>query len=192
MSDSIPTKIRSFISSHKKLTYWVGGGILVILILIVGLFATANFVVTSTPERSDDVASFMHRFETAIPLVPLGGTPEEVAAAIDANYTPFVSPELLAAWKADPANALGDPAGDATYAGMRVKSIRNVGVLSYIVKAYLQERTPVTIPGLGSGTAKRDVPVTFGVSWKGNSWKITEYALGHGTDDEAATTTPVQ
>ncbi len=188
MSEPTQNNLSSFISrNRKRLALWVGGGIVVVLVLVVALFFVANLVITPTPERSDQVGAFIHEFETPITLVPLGATNEEIVAAMDTQYKKYLSSELLAAWKADPSKALGDPAGDTTYAGIRVKSIRNVGPLTYVVKAYLQERTPVTIPGLGTGLAKRDLPVTFGVAWRGFSWKIVEFTDGHG---ENATSTP--
>lgn len=185
------TRAKSFVSRNKKLIgFWLAGVVAVLVFLAVSLYFFAGFIVTPNAERADRVAAFIHEFETKVPLVSLASTTEEIHTSMDTLYTPYLSDDLLAAWKADPATALGDPAGDVRYAAIRVKSVRNVGVLSYVVKAYLREERPVTIPGLGSGMAKREVPVTFGVAWRGLSWKIVEYSLGHGDEVPTATTTP--
>jgi hypothetical protein len=189
MNDSILTRIKSYYASHKKLVVWGGGIAAVLIVIMVSLYFFAGFLVTSTAERSDSVAAFLHEFEESMPLVPLGGTPEEVAKAMDTHYADYISSDLLAAWKANPAAALGDPAGGPIHTGIRIKSVKNVGLLSYIVKAYVVEEVPVTIPGLGSGMAKRDIAVTFAVAWRGFSWEITEYALGH--DGAAPEGTPI-
>lgn len=53
------------------------------------------------------IRAMVLEFGTKLKNVPLSGTKEAAIQAIRENYGPYVSPELLAAWEADPIKAPG-------------------------------------------------------------------------------------
>ncbi len=164
-------------------------GLAIILTLVAVVFGSASGIVAHTPERSDQVAEFIGNFGETVDLVQLSGTPEEAAAAMEAQYPSFVSRDLLDRWKADPSLAVGRR-GNVAIEGITVKSVRNVGPLSYVVRARIIEKVPVTIPGLGTGTMKQEREVFFGVVYQGGWWKIIEYSVAPA-EEEAPAVVPV-
>jgi hypothetical protein len=143
-----------------------------ISIVLAGLFLWYAYATTAhTPEKSDDVAALVTAFGKEIESVPLMGTPEEAKAAMEILYPKYVSRELLDAWKADLAHAPGKRTSNQRPVSIRVSSVRNVGVGSYIVKAHIIEETKT-----GTTTEKNDgALILLGVMHVGNDLKITEY-----------------
>ena len=178
---NLPTYLKQH---YKLIAYWIAGTIAALVLLAVLAFYFAGLIVAPTSERSDQVVKFMHGFGDTLGTVSLASSTEEIASSMDASYKPYLSDELLAAWKADPTQALGKTPDGVMLAGIRIKSVRNVGILSYVVKAYVETRTPVTIAGVGSGLMHGEKPYTFGVTWRGAGWKITEISESHAAPIE--------
>lgn len=125
----------------------------------------------ATPERSDEVAQFVTEFGKNLESVPISGAPAEAASAMDALYAPYVLPDLLASWKANPASAPGRTTSNPRTVGIRVSSVQNVGPGTYVVKGYLIEETKT-----GTTTDENDGQgIILGIIRIGNEWKIVEY-----------------
>ena len=177
---SLLAHTQSFLKNHYKRTLlWGGGGIAVLLVLAALLFYFAGLVVTPTTERSDQVVEFIHDFGDAVALVNVSSTTEEHAAVMETAYAPYLDPSILDEWKANPALAFAGVPPGAQPVALRVKSVQNTGILSYVVKVFVQTQTHITIPGLGIGVAKGEFPFTFGIGWRGFGWKIIEFTPGH-------------
>lgn len=178
-------KLPTIIREHWKLImYWAAGSIVAIALLAWGVFFAAERILAPTAERSEQVVEFVRGFGETLDDVSLASSTEEIAASMDAQYGPYLSDELLASWKSDPALALGRQKDGSVPSGIRIKSVRNVGQLSYTVKAFVETRTPAVVPGLGSVNAIGERPYTFGIAWRAGGWEIVEYAEGHAAPIE--------
>lgn len=142
------------------------------LLITALVFAYVYYTIAPTPEKSDDVAHFISEFGKQIESVPLNdGTQESIEAAMDALYTPYVSPALLASWKKDPSHALGRYAASPRPVGIHVSSVKNVGIGAYIVKAYVKEE----VKAAGETTITDGKRILLGVTLRGKKLQITEY-----------------
>lgn len=178
-------KLPTIIREHWKLIiYWAIGSIVAIIALASLVFYFAGLVLAPTSERSDQVVAFMNEFGDRLDDVSLASSTEEIAASMDEQYGPYLSDDLLASWKNDPSIALGKTKAGVIPDGIRIKSVRNVGTLSYTVKAFIKERVPTVVPGLGAVHAVGEKPYTFGVVWRGGGWEIVEYSEGHAAPIE--------
>lgn len=150
---------------------WIFASLGAVLVLASLIFAFAYHQVGATPERADDVAEFVVTFGKTIESVPLAGSREEAIAAMEALYPPFVSRSLLDVWEADVSKAPGRTTSNPRTVGIRTASVQNVGIGTYVVKAYLVQETKTAT------TTERDdgQAVVFGVIRLGNSWQIVEY-----------------
>lgn len=148
------------------------------ILLVLGslILAFAYHEVGATPERSDEVAAFVHDFGEEIGSVSLTGPRAEAVSAMQTLYAPFVSPSLLTVWEEDISRAPGRNAAHPHPTGIRVSSVQNVGVGTYVVKGYVTEETKI-----GTTTDQADGQgIIIGVIRLGNSWQIVEYQLRTG------------
>lgn len=148
----------------------VGDAIIAIVslfLILASLFFAYTGRLVPTPEQADQVAEFVTEFGTELNQIPLSASPAEATAAMEARYKIYVSPELLASWEADIANAPGRINGKPDPVGIRVSSVRNVGIGSYVVKGYI-------LYGEGSDKTEGE-RVTLGVDRDGDRWEIIEY-----------------
>lgn len=147
------------------------------LILLLGslLLAYAYHQVGATPQRSDDVVSFVRDFGEKLNQVAL--LAPDAPAQIEAQYAPYVSRDLLEKWKADPKSAPGHLTSSPWPSGIRVSSVQNVGVGTYIVKASIIEEANVATTTEEVG----ETPIILGVIRLGISWQIVEYQLRTGS-----------
>ncbi len=150
---------------------WVFAVLGVLLVLVALLFSYAYQQTGATPERSDEVAKFVGTFGKQFESVPLDGPRKEAIAAMDALYTPYVSPALLELWKADPSKAPGRHGSNPRIVGLQVSSVQNVGVGTYVVKAYtIVETKTATTTEKDEGDS-----VILGVIRLGTGWQVVEY-----------------
>src|SRR5262249_2139972 len=147
-------------------------GILAIVLALVGIiFGVAKVATAPTPEAADQVAAFVKDFGGQLQNVSLLAPAADVKAQMEARYGDYVSRELLSAWEADPSKALGRVTSSPWPSGIRVASVRNVGLQSYIVKGFIMEMTSA------SPKATEGPMVTLGVDKRTGSWEIVEYAV---------------
>ena len=81
--------------------------IVIIAIIVIG-FLALYFGPAAREARGNDAAkAVLVAFGTKLKNVPLVGESTALTSAIEENYAPYVTPELLADWKANPAHAPG-------------------------------------------------------------------------------------
>jgi hypothetical protein len=143
----------------------------VILILLALILSVSYQQAGPTPERADDVASFVSDFGKNLQQVSL--LAPDAATQIETKYGPFVSEDLLVSWEKDPMHAPGRLTSSPWPDSIKVSSVQNVGIGTYVVKGAIIERV-----NAGTTTQKvGETPVTLGVSRIGADWKIVEYAV---------------
>jgi len=84
--------------------------LLILLSISIGgaiLFAASQYVKAPAPDESEAVRDSVIEFGTKLKMVSLLATDEHVAAAMDAQYAEYVSPELLTYWKSGGSSRLG-------------------------------------------------------------------------------------
>lgn len=162
-------KLPRFFAGHVG--DWLFAALAVVLILISLLFAFAYQQVGATPERSDDVADFVRDFGHTLQNVSL--LAPDAAAQIEAAYGPYASRDLLDEWEAAPTNAPGRLTSSPWPDSIKVSSVQNTGVGSYIVKAAVIDRV-----NAGTTTQKTgETPILLGVIRDGVGWQIVEYEV---------------
>ncbi len=154
---------------------YVFGALAVLLILASLLFAYAYQQVGATPERSDTVADFVSAFGKNLQQVSL--LAPDASAQIEAKYGPFASRDLLDEWEKDPRHAPGRLTSSPWPDSIKVSSVQNTGVGTYIVKAAVIERV-----NMGTTTQKvGETPILLGVIRNGVGWQIVEYVIATST-----------
>lgn len=153
------------------------GDIIIIAIAVIALggsllFWYADKTVGPTPERSDDVADFVKEFGGHLQNVSLLAPAATVKTAMDTEYGPYVSPALLTVWETNPRLAPGRLTSSPWPASIKVSSVQNVGVGTYIVKGRV-----IDVVTAGTTTQKvGETSILLGVTLVGTKWQITEYA----------------
>lgn len=87
----------------------------------------------------EEVRSFVARFGEAFQNVPLYASAQAAARAVQDNYVPFVSEEILAAWEKEPEKAPGKSAGGPEPVRMAVLLADPDTDGSYLVQARVTE-----------------------------------------------------
>jgi hypothetical protein len=84
------------------------GIVAVIVLLIVGVFLALYFGPAARESRGNDQAeAVLMEFGATLKNVSLLADAAALAQAIDQNYAPYITPELLADWKANPTHVPG-------------------------------------------------------------------------------------
>lgn len=144
-----------------------------VAVVVLGTGALIYYIQTKpyvTPNNVQ-VRDVVYAFGDEISLVSLGGSNEEVDAAIDKHYAIYVHPTLLTAWKSNHAIAPGKRAGQPITDRIDIKKMEQAADGTYIVEAELVSRAVQT-------ELSRDVtvlPVRIVVSQGPDGWQITEY-----------------
>ncbi len=149
--------------------------------LVVGIGAAVMY---SKPPASEPISntkdaavrSHVQEFGSKLQMVSLLASPGVVSAAMQSNYGPYLSPELLAAWQADPSIALGRRTSSPWPDRIEVVSIEQIGEgMVYRVEANVIE---MANDGASSTQPFAVQPVTFWVVEQGSAWRITEMEKG--------------
>ncbi len=138
-----------------------------LFLILASLFFAYTGRLVPTPEQGDEVAEFVTEFGTELEQIPLSEGTEVAKAAMEARYKLYVSPDLLALWETDLSSAPGRVDGKPRPVGIRVSSVQNVGIGSYVVRGYiLHESEDQKVEG---------DRVILGIDRAGDRWEIIEY-----------------
>jgi len=132
----------------------------------------------STPEspESDQAAVFkvVEDFGQRLKNVSLLAPDDVVTKSIKENYAEYVSPELLAQWQEDPANAPGRLTSSPWPERIDIAQIVKLSDTKYQAKGDIIEVTSMEMVE-GGYAAKR--PIVLEVEKKDNQWLITSVSL---------------
>ncbi len=153
------------------------GLIALLLVVAGGWYSYANREASTSVSNANEAAieTMVMEFGTKLRMVSLLAPTAERKAAMDANYSAYVAPELLAAWYPEGAEALGRYTSNPWPESMGVVEIRNTGADTYAVEANIVEVT--TAPG-GAVEPAAVQPVTLAVEKRGGTWLIVEMEKG--------------
>jgi hypothetical protein len=98
------TDIMSSMQNNRYIAYAVGA-----VLIIAALFTLAWYVGPDREKAAADASAraTVEAFGRVLKNVPLTGTPEIAREAIEQQYAPYVTPELLSQWLANPQSAPG-------------------------------------------------------------------------------------
>lgn len=113
------------------------------------------------------VTAFGQRLKNVSVLAPSS----ELSTALEESYSAYVSPELLAAWKADPGQALGRKTSNPSPEEIDVDFITMASDGSYTVEGSVIETT-------STGEQASASPIALRVERRGGSWLITKVQEG--------------
>jgi len=155
---------------------WPWLAVLVILLVIGGAY-----LISVTPFQADQeraVREVVTKFGDQLKNISLLAPREDVALAMQANYMPYVAPELLAQWENDPMNAPGRLTSSPWPDHIDITSITKESDTRYAVEGAIVE---VSSEGGGidesaSEAARR--PISLIVEKNGNGWYITSLTMG--------------
>ena len=156
--------------------------ILLLLILLAAFVAAYRLtpgqsepssMATSSPVQNPDVRLVIENFGLQLKDVSLLAPQSSVVAAMDQHYTPYVAPGLLAAWKQDPARALGRTVSSPwperiQFAEMDVRG----------PKASASGTVIEVANGSGGAQIVGTYPVSFELEERGGTWLITAAERG--------------
>lgn len=167
---------------------WLAG--LVILLVIGGAY-----LISVTPFQVDQEAAvrkLVANFGAQLKDVSLLAPKEDVAEAMQMNYSPYVTPELLVRWENNPLNAPGRLTSSPWPDRIEITSIAKESDSRYHVEGTIIE---VTSEGGGIDevpTVAVRRPVTIAAERRGGDWVISELALGvYPGDGEWVLSSPV-
>lgn len=150
-------------------------GIVIALLLVAG-GAWYLYSLTANPQSQAAadhaaISAMVGEFGGKLQKVSLLASTTEVSAAMQAYYAPYLSPELLAAWQADPSHALGRQTSSPWPDRIEVSSIEPIaGSGSYQVEANIIE----VANGAANTTSVAAVtPVSLTVEKLSGSWVIS-------------------
>ncbi len=132
----------------------------------------------SSSVRNPAAEQAVEQFGQKMKQVSLLAPAADVRAAMEANYTPYVVPELLAAWQADPQHAPGRRTSSPWPARIQIGMSEGGG------SAYVVHGTVVEVVN-GQGGAEEIVgtyPVKVRVQERDGAWRITAFESGAYSD----------
>lgn len=109
---------------------------------------------------------------------------DDVISAIQANYSEYVTPQLLSKWQEDPKNAPGRLVSSPWPDHIEIKSIEKRAEGHYKIEGYIVELTSAEVANNGAA-AKRAVALT--VQYSDGQWLIDDVTLGDYVADTAIT-----
>ncbi len=143
----------------------------IVAVLVVGGVLALYFGPTARVVRGDESAkNVMIEFGTKLKNVSLRGDAATISAAIETEFGPFVTPELLADWKANHSRAPGSIATSTIADRLGVGSISVQGT-SRIISG---EVILVSTPGTASDPVDT-VPFIAQLIQTEDGWKIAAY-----------------
>jgi hypothetical protein len=121
------------------------------------------------------VAGITNAFGANLKMVSLLADKDDVAASMDIHYKPFVTPELLAEWKADPTLAPGRQTSSPFPDKIEVASVSKINSRTYKVTGNVLEVANGT---KGSTQVVSVYPITLTYKNFDGTWLITELEKG--------------
>lgn len=130
-----------------------------------------------TSPKSDQAAveDLVKAFGTKLKMVSLLAPPDIVGKSMRDNYSPYVSPPLLAQWMRDPLHAPGRLTSSPWPDSIRIQGTRKLSRDAYEVWGEIVEMTSAGKPG---GNAAAGQPITLTIRRFGHRWLIDAVTLG--------------
>ena len=151
---------------------WIGS--IVIVLAVIGLGAFAYFAPSlDTAKDKADVSELVTNFGSKLKNVPLSGEGSLAQQAIQENYSPYVTPELLQSWLQKPSSAPGRLTSSPWPDRIEVQNVTPQGA-GYIVNGTIDLLTSVEAAS-SSGATAGTIPVVVQVIKNGGAWQIAAY-----------------
>lgn len=167
---------------NKTKTWKVVGIIAAIIIVAVGVWyyvRSSNGQGTNLASDQYAVAGITNAFGANLKMVSL--LSPTVGDDMDRQYKPFVTADLLAAWKANPMTAPGRETSSPYPDKIEIASVTMVSKNSYIVTGNVSE---VTTGSKGSTTQVSVYPVKLTFSRVNCTWLISALEKGETTQSK--------
>lgn len=139
---------------------------------------------TSSPAIDPGVSAAVESFGAAMKNVSILAPAADVQRAMEQYYAPYVAPDLLAQWEADPAHALGRSVSSPWPDRIVVDDEAEQTDGSYVVHGRVVE---VTSAEASSGGAAAAYPVSLQLSKINGDWMIADAVAGPNEDFSNAT-----
>jgi len=158
-----------------------------VLILSVSLFGCGQVPKDSQQPQPNEqaekqaVSNLVVSFGDQLQKVSLLAPENTVKQSMQENYEKFVSPDLLAKWQSDPANAPGRVSSSPWPDRIEVSSVQKLSDDSYEVKGEVIE---ITSTEVGSDKAAARRPITCTVKKLAQGWRIDAVKLGDYVSNE--------
>lgn len=161
-------RISAIMDSKKK-----KAGLMILCVVLVAVI-TAGAALAANQKPSDssasesdkqEVVSLVEGFGGALKMVSLTAPTEIAAKSIEEQYAQYVTPELLAAWKADPQSAPGRRVSSPWPDRIEITEITPSGKGEYTVSGKIVEV-------INTGVFAKN-PVTLQVTKQDNRWLIS-------------------
>lgn len=153
--------------------------LLVLLIALLGLlvmyFPRQEIVSVGSRVIEPQVALTVAQFGKSMQRVSLLAPAPDIRAAIDAQYAPYVTPELLSVWKARPESAPGRLTSSPWPDRIEVLSVDPQTDGSYIVHGAVVE---ITSDEMERGGMSGIYPVTLRLARHDQKWLIMQFEKG--------------
>jgi hypothetical protein len=156
----------------KKHFYIIIAAIVILMAMFI-IFSIYND--NSLNEENDEVIKLVEEFGEALKNVSLLAPKDVVVKAIEDNYSPYVTKELLRKWINDPRNAPGRISSSPWPERIEISEVERLSEGEYSVKGKIIE---VTSTEVGSGGAAAVRAVELIVRRVGNNWLIDEMTTG--------------
>jgi hypothetical protein len=158
-------------------------GIVVIVAVAVAAYALVR------PHRAGGtdqaaVRETVEHFGSEMQQVSLLAPAGDVRAAMEADYGSLVSPELLAQWEADPADAPGRLTSSPWPDHIDIDAVTAQADGTYVVQGSVVEMTSNEVEHGGEAD---EYPVTLTLANQNGAWVITAYSRGAYVGPAAAT-----
>ncbi len=144
------------------------------LFLLVACSPTATDPASSSAE-ADAVAATVQKFGSRLKNVSL--LAPDAAEQIEVQYAEFVTPELLAAWMADPLQAPGRLTSSPWPDRIEIDAIHLIDAKLYHLVGRVLE---ITSEEIGTDKIVASYAVSFTVSQTGGVWLISDYKIIEG------------
>lgn len=144
--------------------------------------SAANETGNKAEDEIITVIELIGNFGEKLQLVSL--LSDDVASAIQKNYSEYVAPQLLSKWQADPQNAPGRLVSSPWPDHIEIKSIDKHSSERYKIEGYIVELTSAQT--VNNGTAAKRA-VTLNVKYGDGRWLIDDVTLGDYITDAAIT-----
>jgi len=151
------------------------------IIIAVIVFLMAAFIIYSiynndnSKDESKDVIVLVEDFGSTLKNVSLLAPRDLVIEAIEANYSPYVTDELMQSWLAHPRRAPGRTTSSPWPERIEITEVKRLSEGEFSVKGRIVE---VTSSEAGGGAAVYR-PVELIVRKVGNKWLIDDIRVGN-------------
>jgi hypothetical protein len=149
-------------------------GIMVLLMAIFIIYSITNG--NSLNNDEEEVIKLVENFGSTLKKVPLLAPRDALIQAIEENYSPYVTDELMQSWNAHPRRAPGRTTSSPWPDRIEVTEVKRLSEDEYSVIGRIVE---VTSTGAEGGGAAALRPVELFVKKIENVWLIDEITTGN-------------